>query len=222
MDVKPLCIVQARYHSHRLPGKMLMTLGGETLIARGYRIACEAFGKENVIVAIPMSDTISPLADELDRIGARMMAWDGDESDVLGRFHHVAHRFRWSPDSVIVRYTPDDPFKTVDGLRRVAAGERLPVEIGGEAFTLAQLDAARERWRHAGDITAHPSSLAYEMASNREHISYALFDTPAPPAPPGIWSIDTRDDYLAALARIEEIADGFERASWDLERGAIA
>jgi spore coat polysaccharide biosynthesis protein SpsF (cytidylyltransferase family) len=186
VTIPPLCIIQARYHSTRLPGKMLLTLGGETLIARAWRIACEAFGAENCVVAFPMTDAASPLGDELRRIGVNAFPFVGDEDDVLSRFYFCAHTLRWHPDSVIVRYTPDDPFKSVDGLRRVARGERGPVEQGGEAFTLAMLDEANNR-----DVA-------------REHITHALFTTPPPDTPPGVWTIDTQADYDAAKAMIEQ------------------
>lgn len=199
MAVAPLCIIQARYNSHRLPGKMLLTLGGETLIARAWRIACEAFGQRNVVVAIPANDVDGPLGHALlaEIVGPTVFPWHGDESDVLGRFHACAHTYRWHPDSVIVRYTPDDPLKDVDSLRRVAAGERLPVEQGGEAFTLAMLDAAHERLRLRDGLPA-----GWPMGA-REHITHALFpDSPPPPAPLGCWTIDTREDYEAAEAQM--------------------
>jgi spore coat polysaccharide biosynthesis protein SpsF (cytidylyltransferase family) len=182
--IAPLCILQARHHSTRLPGKMLLPLGGETLIARGWRTACAAFGPAHCVVAIPASDEAGPLGQELARLDARTFAWDGPESDVLSRFYHCAHRYRWHPDSVIMRYTPDDPFKSIDALMRVVRGDRLPVELGGEAFTLGMLDAAQDR-------------AAVEDEA-REHITRALFPTAPPPAPPGVWTIDTQGDYEAA------------------------
>ena len=188
MTIPPLCILQARYHSTRLPGKMLQTLGDDTLIARGWRIACVAFGAAHCVVAIPAPDALGPLGDELRRLGATIFAWDGPEDDVLGRFYHCAHRYRWHPDSVIVRYTPDDPFKAVASLRRVAAGERLPVEQGGEAFTLAMLDWAQNCTSDRG----------------REHLTRILFLTAPPSPPPGVWTIDTADDLAAARTRLAE------------------
>lgn len=183
-----LCIIQARLKSTRLANKMLLTLPGpdgqeETLIARGYRLACEAFGKAHVVVAIPAGDEAGPLGEELRRIGADVFAWSGSEADVLGRFHACAHSRRWHPDSVIVRYTPDDHRRDPAGMRRVASGERLPVPIGGEAFTLAQLSSAHER---------------IQDMHRREHLSYALFCTHAMEIPPGVWSIDTAEDIAAA------------------------
>lgn len=124
----PLCIIQARYHSTRLPGKMLLPLDGETIIARAWRLACEVFGEPNVVVAIPGTDVLGPLGAELARIGAQSFAYDGYEADVLGRFHACAHRYRHDPTSVIVRVTPDD----------------VPIDVTRERITLGWLD-----WQHA-------------------------------------------------------------------------
>lgn len=197
--MNPLAIVQARIGSTRLPRKMLLDLGGKPLIWWAWRAAVDAFGAENVVVAIPATPENDELAEVVDgfrrydrsKIGnANVFRWDGPENDVLGRFHACAHTYRWHPDSVIVRVTPDDPFKVPERLRRVARGERHPVEMGGEAFTLAMLDRAYQRNRAHGDEK--------RMAYQAEHITYALFKCDAPPAPPGVWTIDTAEDLEAA------------------------
>lgn len=195
LTVGPLCIIQARYNSTRLPGKMLLPLAGETLIERAWNIAAAAFG--DCVVAIPANDNDGPLGAELRRIRANVYPWVGPEADVLRRFFDCAHHYRWHPDSVIVRYTPDDPYKDIACLRAVAAGERLPVELGGEAFTLAMLDAAQadaRSERYGPNATYEPSA--------REHITRAIFPTPPPPAPDGVWTIDTQEDYDAVVARL--------------------
>lgn len=205
MHSAPLCIIQARSHSTRLPGKMLRHLGGMTLIERAWWTACDAFSAEHTVVAIPAGDL--DMRDELRRFAAHVFEWGGPVNDVLGRFYHCAHARRWHPESVIVRYTPDDPFKTVEGLRRVASGERLPVEIGGEAFTLGMLDAACK----ASDYLLDMRDMS---GSKREHITYALFPTPSPPCPPGVWTIDTEADLAAARARLAEMAAGVDRGMY--------
>lgn len=198
MSAPVLCVIQARYHSTRLPGKMLLTLddpvhGTETLIARAWRLACEAFGADNVVMAMPKSDELEPLGDEIRRIGAEMFLRDGVEADVLSRFYLCAHRYRWRPDTVIVRYTPDDPWKYPPAMRLVAEGRRMPVEAGCEAFTLAMLDRAQQNWHWH-----FPDDL-----KRREHITLALFPTEPPPAgphPSGTWTIDTPEQLEAARA----------------------
>jgi spore coat polysaccharide biosynthesis protein SpsF (cytidylyltransferase family) len=186
----PLCIIQARLHSSRMEQKMLRTLGGYSLIERAWRDAWHIFGVDHVVVAIPASDEDGPLGNELRRYNANVFAWDGAESDVLGRFHACAHRYRWRPESILHRWTADDPFKLVGGVRRVLDGERLPAEIGGEAFTLAMLDAAHER-------ETHPH--------RREHITYAIYGS-LPPSPPAgrVWTIDSDADLEAARTLIAQ------------------
>jgi len=182
--IAPLAIIQVRMGSTRLPGKALLPIAGRSMIHRVWATTVEAFGAEHTVVAYPDTPENDPLRDELGRIGATRFAWDGPESDVLGRFHACAHRYRWHPDSVIVRVTADDPYKDVLAMRQVAEGERLPVEFGGEAFTLAMLDEAQL-------LTTDPGA--------REHITLALFPTPPPPPPSGVWTIDTQADYDAVV-----------------------
>lgn len=185
----PLCIIQARLDSTRLPRKMLLKLGNDTLIARAWRIACVTFGEDHCVVAIPGRDTHSDLGKELRRIGARTFSANCADDDVLSRFHACAHTYRWQLDSVIVRYTPDDPFKSPEAMKRVVDGERLPVELGCEAFYLYELDDAHEGGRQ-----------------EREHLTRALFQYDPPPCPPGAWTVDTPTDYEAAKARVEREA----------------
>lgn len=190
MEVATMCIIAARSQSTRLERKMLRLIGGETLLERGHRLACEAFGKENVVIAMMHNDLT--LFREAVRIGAQIFEYHGEERDVLGRFHAAAHRYRWHPQSVLHRWTCDDPFKSVEACRRVAAGERLPVELGGEAFTLAMLDDAHMIWN---------------APECREHITHALFpNSPPPPCPPGDWwTIDTPEQLAAARAKLAEM-----------------
>lgn len=191
MSVVPLVIIQARLTSARLEEKMLLQLSGETLVARAWRLAGEAFGAENCVVAIPAHDHTGPLGHELRRIKATVFAWDGDESDVLGRFWFCAHRYRWHPGSIIVRWTPDDWNKSTVLCRRVVFhGERWPVEQSCEAFTLSMLDRANETYR--------------DDEYRREHITYAIFGAHTPPqCPPGMWTIDDHDQYRAARLMVE-------------------
>lgn len=190
MGVDPLAVVQARIGSTRLPGKMLLDLGGKPLIWWAWSAAVEAFEGENVVTAIPASAENDELAATVEGFGGQVFRWGGPENDVLGRFYHCAHRYRWHPDSVIVRVTPDDPFKDPHAMRRVVEGERLPVEIGAEAFTLGDLNF----WQHG----------LVDGAPLREHLTTALFLTPPPPPPPGVWTIDTQEDLDMARALVDE------------------
>ena len=175
--------MQARYHSTRLPGKMLLPLGDKPLIAWAWRAATLAFRAEHVVVSTTNAAANRPLIDWADSVGAQWHAYAGEEADVLGRFRTVAHLYRWHPDSIIVRVTPDDPFKDPGMMWRVATGERLPVEQGAEAFTLAMLD--------------NPVN-----GTEREHLTRTLFRVPPPDPPPGLWTVDAPEDYEAARRKV--------------------
>jgi spore coat polysaccharide biosynthesis protein SpsF (cytidylyltransferase family) len=188
--IPPLCIIQCRLNSTRLPQKMLAELGDETLIARAYRMAVAHFGDEHVVVAIPFKDWDGPLGDELRRVNARVMTTATHEADVLGRFYEVARTYRWRPESVLHRWTPDDPWKNSLAIMRAVNGERVSAETGGEAFTLAMLE-------HAHATVTHPH--------HREHITYALYGSLPPSPPPGqTWTIDTQSDLDACRAMLAQ------------------
>lgn len=185
----PLAIIQARMGSTRLPGKVLLPVGGVPLVIRVWQAVVEAVGWPHAVVAYPDTPVNAPLVETLDRYGVERYGWRGKENDVLGRFYGCAHTYRWHPQTVILRVTPDDPWKDADYMRRAIRGERVPVELGGEAFTLAQLDFANN---------------AISDPWQREHITHALFRLDAPKVAPredgAPWSIDTRADYEKVVA----------------------
>jgi len=203
MDILPLAIIQARMGSTRLPGKMLLPVNGEPLVVRVWRLTCRAVGPHNVIVAVPGSEENRPLLAELARVKADVFVYAGPENDVLGRFHQCAHTYRWHPDSVILRVTADDPWKDPSMMKRVIGGERLPVELGGEAFTLRMLDLALAQvmqWSEANPWERGEGQFTAEDL--REHLTYAIFahDAPSPPDLGIPWSIDTQEEYDAVVA----------------------
>lgn len=186
----PLAIIQARVGSRRLPGKVLADIAGKPLIRHVYEATATAVGAPNVVVAIPRTPENDVLYKYLDEMGAQVYAWDGNEDDVLGRFVAVARTFRWHPHTTLLRVTADDPYKDPVMMQRVLLGERLPVEIGGEAFTLQQLLDADTLTMWAQEAPG---------GTPREHLTHALFPKcPPPVAPPGrTWSIDTPEDLEA-------------------------
>jgi glutamate-1-semialdehyde 2,1-aminomutase len=140
-----ICVIQARYGSKRLPGKVLMPIKGVPLIRIAYEKAVEAFGADNVVVAYPATVENLPLSIFLASHWMHSFASTLPEDDVLGRIVECARFHSPNPDTVVFRYTPDDHRKEVAAMKRVAQGERgIPVEIGGEAFTLAELEHANK------------------------------------------------------------------------------
>ena len=196
MTNAPLAIVTARWGSTRLPGKLGKQLGDFPLVWWAWNAAAVAFGPEHVVCAIPANrenDVLNATLLGMDQARSwrprhvNVFRWQGPEDDVLSRVHDCAHAYRWHPNSVIVRVTPDDPWKVPEVMRLVAMGERHPVEIGAEAFTLGMLDEA------------------YETSTEREHLTHAIYAlNDPPPAPSGTWTIDTQADLDACRALLRE------------------
>jgi len=181
-DIPPLAVLQARMGSTRLPGKMIRPLAGRPLIWWAWRRSVEAFGEDNVVVAMPATEENNVLAELVKNFGGKVFRWNGDENDVLGRFYFCAHTFRWHPNSVICRITPDDPLKQPKLMKEVSWGVRHPVELSCEATTLQELSI----------LHATVTELA-----DREHLTWLLSPVPPPLAPPGVWSVDTEEDMVA-------------------------
>jgi len=181
VNTPPLCIIQARLGSSRLPRKMTLTLAGHALLSRAWKQASHIFGHARTIIAVPMSDV-----SELQAVcpAARWFPHIGDERDLISRFWHAAQSEGATTDTKIVRWTPDDIRKD-DRLVRLAVVGDLShsVEQSVEVFTMAQLD----HWYW----TVPPE--------HREHIGHLLPARPAPPDDGLPWSVDTPEDYVAAV-----------------------
>jgi spore coat polysaccharide biosynthesis protein SpsF len=102
--MKITAIVQARMGSTRLPGKVLMDLGGETVLARVLRRLTRAPQIHELVVAT----TDNPSDDEIVSECARLQVscFRGSEHDVLDRYLRAAEQFR---SDLIVRITADCP-----------------------------------------------------------------------------------------------------------------
>jgi spore coat polysaccharide biosynthesis protein SpsF (cytidylyltransferase family) len=101
-----VAIIQARLNSTRLPGKILMDLGGKPLLQHVIDRAREIAGVDDVVVAVPDLATFNAVTTQT--ADARV-AWYGEiaEENVLGRYAAVARQF--VSHDVIVRLTADNP-----------------------------------------------------------------------------------------------------------------
>lgn len=98
------CIVQARTGSTRLPGKVLMNLGGKTVLERVLERAAAARSLSEVAVATGIGAENLPIVKFCAAKGIRVFC--GSEGDVLDRFYQLAKLVK--PKN-IVRITADCP-----------------------------------------------------------------------------------------------------------------
>ena len=90
--------------STRLPGKVLMDLGGETTLGRVVRRLSRAKLITEVAIATTQSHADDPIVWEAKRLG--VPCFRGSEQDVLGRYLGAAEKFA---ADVMVRVTSDCP-----------------------------------------------------------------------------------------------------------------
>lgn len=103
--MRTVAVVQARSRSERLPGKVLLPLGGRTVVEHVLRAAAAAPVDEVVLATTDLPDD-DALAAEGERLGVR--TFRGSEDDVLGRF--VA-ALEGDPAEIVVRVTADNPLQ---------------------------------------------------------------------------------------------------------------
>lgn len=151
--MRTAAIVQARWGSTRLPGKVLEAIGTRTVLAhvldRARRTPCV----DVVVCAVPQGVESDPVAEEALRCG--VVVFRGSETDVLERYLGAA---RQVGADIVLRVTSDCPLidqevcGAVLSLRAESSSEyaannmpaSFPHGLDCEAFTVAALaEAAR-------------------------------------------------------------------------------
>lgn len=193
-------LIQARYGSSRLPGKVLLPLGGRPALAHVIERCRAAAGVDRVVVA-----TTTAAAD--DELAARAPAWGADvfrgsEEDVLGRFAAAARLF---PAAHYVRVTADCPFLDPGILAEVLATHAA----GGYDFSYNDVPRGFPRGYDVEVMTAGTLAWLDENRrdeASREHVTPYLWEHP-----PGfkIYVMRGPDDvdYSATRLTLDETAD---------------
>jgi len=155
--MKTVLIVQARMGSTRLPGKVLASIEGRSMLARTCRRASRATLVDETIVATSVHAQDDPVVEECRRLG--LECFRGSEEDVLDRFYRAA--LARQADR-IVRVTSDcpliDPELIDDVVRAMCRAmphyasnilqRTYPRGLDCEVTSLAALEQA---WREAAE-----------------------------------------------------------------------
>jgi len=197
--MRVVAIVQARMGSTRLPGKVLMNLGGRTTLARVVRRLRRCARVDQLVVATTDSSLDDPIIEECLRLEADVFR--GSEHDVLDRYYHAAQMFS---AGIIVRITSDCPLidpdlvdQTIFALVSQHADyasnvfpRTFPRGLDVEAFTAKALAQA---WREAYEPhqREHVTPFFYEhperfrLAAVRGKADHSRYR----------WTLDTAEDF---------------------------
>lgn len=213
---KTAVIVQARFGSTRLPGKVLMMLDGRSVLSHVLE-RCKAIpGADVVCCAVSETLDSAPVAAEAQTAGVSVFR--GSETDVLGRYLGAAEQVK---ADVVLRITSDCPL-----IDPVICGEVLalrarekadyacnvmprtwPQGLDCEAFTFEWLArAARE--------ATNPYDHEHVTPFIREHAEARTANLPSPD--PALaqhrWTLDTPADLTFFEALWPHLSEGPE--SW--------
>src|SRR5580700_5053330 len=193
-------IIQARMSSTRLPGKVLLDLAGEPMLARVVARTQQAKSIDRTIVATTVEPEDEPIV-ALCR-ARRWAVSRGSRDDVLDRYYQAAVADGADP---IVRITSDCPLidpeiidrvvarldGTVDYASNINPRRTFPRGLDVEVFTFAALSAA---WRDDREATGreHVTPFLYR---HPERFRIALVESEKPEAACHRWSVDTPEDY---------------------------
>lgn len=169
-----VAIVQARMGSTRLPGKVMMDLGGKPVLAWVVEAAQKAKLVNEVWVA---TDHKSPQV--VDWCAKKCFCFLGDEDNVLSRFKAIA---RMTEADLIVRLTADCPMVTPEIIDAC-------IEIKG---------ASTEEWPDGLDVQVITPALL--EVGDKEHVVPLNHALPQLPNPNGNMrlhvrlTVDTQED----------------------------
>ena len=212
-----LAIIQARMGSSRLPGKVLMDLEGQSVLARVAGRLARSREIDRIVVATTDATTDDPIVDACESL--RVEYFRGAEQDVLDRFYQAA---RANAADLVVRVTSDCPLldpalvddtivlfrnQNVDYASNVFP-RTYPRGLDVEVFTVAALDRA---WGEAREPhqREHVTPYFYEnphkfrQASMTGNADYSRYR----------WTLDTRED-LELLRAVYSRFDGRDDFSW--------
>lgn len=196
---KTAIIVQARYGSTRLPGKVLKLLAGKTVLEHVLTRCHRITGVDQVVCATTEKPVDDAIAAEAERLG--ITVFRGDESDVLSRYLGAA---RLVDADIIMRVTSDCPLidpqicAEVLHLRESQKADyasnnmpRLfPHGLDCEAFTRAGLEAAAATATEPYDREHVTPWLRRQPQFKRANLT-----GPGWPANTHRWTLDYSDDY---------------------------
>lgn len=210
--MKIVAIVQARMGSTRLPGKVLKTLGGKSVLAQvlGRVRSCRTL--TSVAVATSTLAEDEAVVDEAKRCGAVVVR--GDALDVLARYGRAADE---TEADVVVRVTSDCPLFD-GGLLETMLGAFLAGRAAARPLDYLSNTIVRSYPRGLDCEIFTRAALKRAVAdartpSQREHVTPYFYQNPTlfsveqfarlPDLSHHRWTLDTPEDW-ALLSRVFE------------------
>ncbi len=223
--MKIVVIIQARLGSSRLPGKVLMPLGGKPSVQHVIERARLVRGVDEVVLATSTASIDDPLANFCKTFSVPVVR--GSEEDVLDRYYQAAKAAR---ADVVIRITgdcplldPDESAKVLEAFHSSGADyisnvhpPTLPDGLDTEVFSFKALETA---WKQAEKkserehvtlyISTHPEQFCLKSISNSVDLSGHR------------WTLDEERDYRMLSAVYDELTQRGQFGTLDQVLGIL-
>jgi spore coat polysaccharide biosynthesis protein SpsF len=214
-----LAIIQARYSSTRLPGKVDMDIAGKPMLGWVIERTLAAQCIDKVLVASTTNPEDKKVEQIADQFGALFYA--GSESDVLDRYYQAAKLVN---ADVVVRVTGDCPLidpAEIDASVELRAAEQAdyasnrlhPTFPDGLDVDVLTSEALERVWRNA------------TKSSDREHVITYIWNNPSDfklasrEHPEDFsahrWTVDHPVDMAFMRSLFEQLGDSAPDAGWE-------
>ncbi len=172
MKPRTIAIIQARMSSSRLPGKVLLDINGEPMLAHVIERAKRAKLVDEVVLATTTDPSDDPVAEFCAERGYNFTR--GSLHDVLDRYYQAAKEYN---AEIIVRLTADCPVLDSDVVDKTIESREKRAESGGFDFVANRLPPPMGRTFPIGLDTEVCTFAALEKAwknatekHQREHV----------------------------------------------------
>jgi spore coat polysaccharide biosynthesis protein SpsF len=194
-------IIQARMHSKRLPGKVLLDLAGKPILAHVIERAKAIEQVDKVVLATSSNPEDQALADLAYSMGIEVFT--GSEQNVLDRYFEASEKFG---GEYIIRITADNPFTDVDYASMIVdialeskfdlcSLTNLPLGTAVEVIKKEALDEAHR-------LSHEPHHLEHVTTYIKEHPELFSIEKPVvsiKKIPANLrLTVDTNEDYELA------------------------
>jgi 3-deoxy-manno-octulosonate cytidylyltransferase (CMP-KDO synthetase) len=115
MSIPFKVVIPARYGSTRLPGKPLLDMAGQPMIAHVCQKAIEAEADEVVVATDDQR-----IFDSVAELGLKVVMTDADHQSGTERITEVAEKLGWGDDEIIVNLQGDEPLIPPAYIKEVA------------------------------------------------------------------------------------------------------
>lgn len=191
--MKIMCVIPARYHSTRLPGKPLALIAGKPMIWHVYRQACKALRPQQVVVATDHELVQAAVRD----FGGQVVMTSPDHPTGTDRLAEVAGLF---PDvDVMINVQGDEPLIDPLVIDQLAAAFDQDSQLNMATLMTVM---AEEEYPQPGAVKVVADLNGYALYFSRSLIPYPRVSAQGPPVYKHIGVYAYRREFLLHYAQL--------------------